>query len=363
MHFLNPKTDYAFKKIFGSDASQDILVSFLNAVLDLSGDDAIVEVTILDPRLVPKIEGMKDTYLDVRVKDQRERAYIVEMQVLNVEGFEKRVLYNACKAYVNQLGKGDPYHILSDVVAVTITDFTMFPDLERVVSCFRLRADENPAICQKDLELVFAELPKFTKAESELTTTLDRWLYFLRTARDLTAIPLSLAVEPAIVHAFELANRAGLTEDEIDYLETRERWIVDQQHIQKRAQIAEHKAQEAESKAQEAESKAQEAESKAQDAESKAQEAESKVQEAEHKVQEAENKAQEAESKAQAAHSKGLAEGKAKLLLRLLRRRFSNLSADIERLVWEADSDQLDEWSERIVDAENLHDVFQTETT
>ena len=47
MHFLNPKTDYAFKKIFGSDASQDILVSFLNAVLDLCGDEVIVEVTIL----------------------------------------------------------------------------------------------------------------------------------------------------------------------------------------------------------------------------------------------------------------------------------------------------------------------------
>ena len=188
MRFLNPKTDYAFKKIFGSEASQDILISFLNAILDLTGNDAIVEVAILDPRLAPKIEGMKDSYLDVRVKDQRGRSYIVEMQVLNVEGFEKRVLYNACKAYVNQLSKGDPYSLLSDVVAVTITDFTMFPDLTRVVSHFGLRAAENPAICHKDLELVFAELPKFTKTEAELANTLDRWLYFLKTARDLTAI-------------------------------------------------------------------------------------------------------------------------------------------------------------------------------
>ena len=129
MRFLNPKTDYAFKKIFGSEASRDILISFLNAILGLADEEVIVDVTIIDPYLAPKIEGMKDTFLDVRVKDQRGRSYIIEMQVLNVEGFEKRILYNACKAYVNQLGKGDPYHILTEVVAVTITDFTMFPDL------------------------------------------------------------------------------------------------------------------------------------------------------------------------------------------------------------------------------------------
>ena len=74
MRFLNPKTDYAFKKIFGSEASRDILISFLNAILDLSGEEVIVDVTILDPRLAPKIDGMKDTYRDVRVKDQRGRS-------------------------------------------------------------------------------------------------------------------------------------------------------------------------------------------------------------------------------------------------------------------------------------------------
>lgn len=195
MRFLNPKTDYAFRKIFGSESSRDILVSFLNAILALSGEDAIVDVVILDPRLAPKIDGMKDTYLDVRVRDQRDRSYIVEMQVLRVEGFEKRILYNACKAYVNQLNTGDPYHVLTEVVAVTVTDFVMFPDMAGVVSRFRLRADENPLIVHRDLELVFAELPKFVRTEADLDTALDRWLYFIKTARDLSAIPQSLAVE------------------------------------------------------------------------------------------------------------------------------------------------------------------------
>ena len=295
MRFLNPKTDYAFKKIFGSEASRDILISFLNAILDLSGEEVIVDVAILDPRLAPKIDGMKDTYLDVRVRDQRGRSYIVEMQVLNVEGFEKRILYNACKAYVNQLGKGDPYHILTEVVAVTITDFTMFPDLARVVSRFRLRADENPLICHSDLELVFAELPKFTCAEGQLATTLDRWLYFLKTARDLTAIPQSLAVEPAIVHAFEIANRAGWTEEELDELEKREMWIGEQRHILELARTAEQRGQ---------------------------------------------------------------AKGKAETLRRQLHRRFHTLPPEVEARIREADGAQLDEWLDRFVDAKTLTDVF-----
>ena len=109
MRFLNPKTDFAFRKIFGSETSQEILISFLNAILDLSAADRIVGVTILDPHQAPKIEGMKDTYLDVRVKDQGGRSYIVEMQVLNVAGFEKRILHNAAKQYATPLQKGEDF--------------------------------------------------------------------------------------------------------------------------------------------------------------------------------------------------------------------------------------------------------------
>jgi len=103
MRFLNPKTDFAFKRIFGSAESSDILISFLNAILGLRAPHRIAEVTIIDPYLAPKIKGMKDTYLDVKAKDESDKQYIIEMQVLNVEGFEQRILYNACKTYAGQL--------------------------------------------------------------------------------------------------------------------------------------------------------------------------------------------------------------------------------------------------------------------
>lgn len=229
MQFLNPKTDFAFKRIFGSDQSHDILLSFLNALLSLEGPYRLEEVDILDPYMymAPQILGMKETYVDVKARDGQGCWYIIEMQVLNVEGFEKRVLYNACKAYAGQLEGGQRYHLLTDVIAITITDFTMFPEREGVVSAFKLRADDG-GLYGEDLQLVFAELPKFQKGEAELVTVLDKWCYFLRHAPDLRMIPPILDGEPAIAHALRIADRAGLSPEELDTQEKREMFIQDQ---------------------------------------------------------------------------------------------------------------------------------------
>ncbi|MGH8559915.1 MAG: Rpn family recombination-promoting nuclease/putative transposase, partial [Methylococcales bacterium] len=120
------------------------------------------------------------------------------------------------------------YFELTPVVAITITDFMMFDELPDVVNRFKLRAKANPEICQDDLELVFAELPKFTRTQQELTSVLDKWLYFLKTAPDLNAVPPVLAEEAAIVHAFNIANKAGLTPEELEDQERREIFIQDQ---------------------------------------------------------------------------------------------------------------------------------------
>ena len=106
MIFINPKTNFAFKKIFGSDQSHDILISFLNAIL-YNGQPTIQSLEILNPYTAPQIRGIKDSYLDVRALLNSGQTVIIEMQVLNVEGFEKRILYNAAKANPTQLEKED----------------------------------------------------------------------------------------------------------------------------------------------------------------------------------------------------------------------------------------------------------------
>ena len=233
MQFINPTTDFAFKKIFGSPESADILLSFLNAVLGFQSPYRIAQVTIQDPYLAPKIKGMKDSFVDVRATDEQGKHYIIEMQVLPVKSFEQRVLYNACKKYAGQIGSGDDYRLLNDVIALTITDFIMFEHTE-MVSKFKLR-DESGRDYNDDLELIFVELPKFQKNEAELTDILDKWCYFLRYARKLNNIPVTLGQEGAIEHAFNIANRAQMSEDELELQERREMFIQDQRGMIEKA--------------------------------------------------------------------------------------------------------------------------------
>ncbi|MFM7888917.1 MAG: Rpn family recombination-promoting nuclease/putative transposase [Pseudanabaena sp.] len=239
MRFINPKTDYAFKKIFGSEQSHDILISFLNAML-YEGRDTIIEIEILNPYLAPRIRGVKDTYLDVKatISDggQQNSTVIIEMQVLNIEGFEKRILYNAAKTYSTQLGVGEDYIYLQPVIALTITDFDMFPELDQLISRFILKEKtyltDYPIY---DIELVFIELPKFQKKLEELKTLADKWLYFLKTARKLEIVPPVMDAVPAIKKAFAIANQANLTPEEIDDLEHQEIFIQDQRNAIKKA--------------------------------------------------------------------------------------------------------------------------------
>jgi predicted transposase/invertase (TIGR01784 family) len=236
MIFINPKIDFAFKKIFGSEQSKDILISFLNAVLYQERPE-IQDLTILNPYQAPKIRGVKDTYLDVKAQLSNGSFIIIEMQVLNVEGFEKRVLYNAAKAYSIQLDQGQSYSLLNPVIALTITDFVMFPELEALISRFVLKEKkffiDYPI---HDIELVFIELPKFNQSLEQLSSLLDQWLYFLKYAYELDQVPETMARVPELQHAFEMANRAILSREELDDLEHQEFFIHDQRNAIIKAQ-------------------------------------------------------------------------------------------------------------------------------
>jgi len=235
MIFINPKTDFAFKKIFGSEQNPEILISFLNSLL-YGGQPRITSLEIINPYLAPKIQGIKDTFLDVKAKLTDETTVIIEMQVLNLAGFEKRILYNAAKAYSIQLETGDDYTLLNPVIALTLTDFEMFENLPQVISNFVLK--EKKVLTDypiNDLELVFVELPKFTKELDELETLADKWIYFIKSARGLETIPETMAEVPEIRKAFEVANQANLTREELEALLQREMYIHDQRNAIKLA--------------------------------------------------------------------------------------------------------------------------------
>lgn len=229
MRFINPKIDFAFKKIFGSNESREILISFLNAML-YAGEPVIEDLEIIDPYLAGQIFGSKDTYLDVKARINDGRTVIIEMQVLNVPAFGKRVLYNAAKTYALQLNLADRYQRLRPVIALNITDFEMFPNQLEVISRFAFKETQRLFdYPDSEIELVFIELPKFKKELSELTTLTDKWIYFVKNTSNLETVPETMVVVPEIERAFQIANDTNLSQKDLDELQKQEFWIQDQQ--------------------------------------------------------------------------------------------------------------------------------------
>jgi len=223
MNFLDIKTDFAFKKVFGSDESKEILINFLNAVIIFNHDQHIKSLTIVDPYNIPMLKGMKDTYVDVKAVLDDGSHVIIEMQVLNTEGFEKRILYNAAKKYSSQLKRGDDFKLLNPVIALTITDFTLFKEHQDVISHFKLIEKQYMIDYLDDIELIFIELPKFTKAESELSNIRDKWIYFIKNAGTLDYVPKNLNEE--LEKAFDIANEANFSEQELELQHRKKDWV------------------------------------------------------------------------------------------------------------------------------------------
>ena len=228
MEFINPKTDFGFKKIFASPQSKEVLMSFLNAML-YNGEPTITDLEIIDhPYAASAITGLKDTYLDVKAKITGNKTVIIEMQVINVEAFTKRVIYNAAKTYSTQLKPREGYSKLNPLIALTITDFVLFENTEKFLSHFVFKEVEENFEYYREIELVFLELPKFNQKLEQVENLLQSWVYFLKNAPNLEEVPDILASFPEIKTAFNIANRSALSLKELEGLEKREMFFEDQ---------------------------------------------------------------------------------------------------------------------------------------
>ena len=221
MKFINPKVDYAFKKIFGSHQSEKILISFLNAII-YDGEKIIDSLTIVNPFNPGQIISFKDTYLDVKAVLVDGSIVVIEMQVARMTAFNKRVAYNLAKAYANQLDKGEKYPLLNPAIAVTITDFILFKKTDDPINKFVFQEETKKLEClDKELRLIFVELPKFQKTLSELKGLTDKWIYFLKEAASLDGIPESLGEVVEIEQALNIANFINMSPEELEVVENR----------------------------------------------------------------------------------------------------------------------------------------------
>ena len=218
MQFVDVKTDIAFKKIFGNEQHKEILIGFLNAVLELSGDKRIKDLTLKNPWQAPDIAILKETILDIKAVDHRGVTFIVEMQVRDAPCFDKRAIYYTAKAYTGQIKKGEEYPKLNQVIFIGILNFNSF-DGDNYLTRHLILNKETLKQELQDLEFNFIELRKFTKQEAELQSIVEKWLYFIKNAGNLTMIPKSAEEIPELKEAYTQASMNTWSQKELEVYE------------------------------------------------------------------------------------------------------------------------------------------------
>ncbi len=214
MKFVDITNDIAFRKIFGNENRKEVLISFLNAVLLLENDKKILTVDILTPYQLPELKGGKVTIVDVKAKDENQKTYIVEMQVAEMDGFDKRVLYYASKSYSSQIERGDLYEKLNPTFFIGILDFEITQNKD-YISRHKIVDIETGENLISDIEFNFIELPKFNKKETQLKTIIDQWVYFIKNAENLEVIPKNV-IDEGLKSAYDDADRHNWTKAELD---------------------------------------------------------------------------------------------------------------------------------------------------
>lgn len=213
--YINPFTDFGFKKLFGEEASKQLLMDFLNSILPKH--TTISTLSFKSPFQTGKNEMDRRAIFDVYCENEKGEKFIVELQKAKQNYFKDRTVFYSTFPIQEQAQRGDWDYRLSAVYCIGILDFTFDdyesePERSEVVHFVQLKNQNNKVFYDK-LAYIYLEMPNFRKQESELETKLDKWLYFIRNLEDFETIP-SILKEEVFETAFHQAELANYSHDE-----------------------------------------------------------------------------------------------------------------------------------------------------
>jgi predicted transposase/invertase (TIGR01784 family) len=177
MNRLNPLNDFLFKKLFGDEKDKEILIAFLNAILQSD----IIDITIDKENLDRDSEEDKLGVLDIKAKNKTGEKFNIEVQLLNQKNMIPRTLFYWSKLFVEDFETGKKYSSLQKTVTINILGFKMNElQNESFHSFFNLREAQSKNLLTDLLEIHFVEFPKFRELEFDVNNPLHRWLIFLK---------------------------------------------------------------------------------------------------------------------------------------------------------------------------------------
>jgi predicted transposase/invertase (TIGR01784 family) len=214
--YINPYTDFGFKKLFGTEMNKDLLISFLNALF-CGTKKEITDVQYLNGEHLGDGYGDRRAVFDVYCQTEDGGRFIVEMQKAEQTYFKDRSIYYSTFAIREQAPKGKQwdYH-LEDVYTIGVLNFK-FPNGEYPADSYRheikLKDVEDNHIFYDKLTFVYLEMPKFNKTEDELVTMFDKWMFVLRNLGRLLDRPKALQ-DRIFQKVFEQAEIARYSREE-----------------------------------------------------------------------------------------------------------------------------------------------------
>ena len=209
--YINPFTDFGFKKLFGSEESKPLLMSFLNDLLPIE-----TPIIALEFRNVEKLGLLVDdrkAIFDIYCHDKEGNHFIVELQRAEQKNFQDRAIYYSSFLVQEQAEKGAWDFELTPIYFIGILDFSLpsFND-DHYLHFGQITDIYTKKVMYEKLNLIYIEMDKFKKTESELSNHLDWWLYFLRELVTFNEVPNKFQ-DDIISQAFDIAKVSNMTRE------------------------------------------------------------------------------------------------------------------------------------------------------
>jgi predicted transposase/invertase (TIGR01784 family) len=236
---LNPRVDFVFKKIFGTEDNKDVLMGLLNAIL--LPEDQVADITLKNPYTVKNLHKDKLSIFDIRAVDFHGRQFSIEMQITSELNYEKRALFLWSKLYSEQLKTGKSYDSLKKSISIHLLNFNLLDDADyhNTYAVLNLNSKKRAF---KDLQIHTVEIKKFEAQHTDgekITTALDRWITFLTRADEMSrkGIPEEMAQDPLIIKALKTLESTALNEEEQEVYRTHWQWRMMEEESIKAAEF------------------------------------------------------------------------------------------------------------------------------
>jgi len=218
VRYINPYTDFGFKKLFGEEASKDLLADFLNTLLPERHQIHTLEFR--NPELLGPTSTDRRAVFDIYCENNKGEQFIVEMQKAEQENFKDRSLYYVSHPIRAQGQRGKEWNFnLKTVYFIGILDFIYDKSDPNplLITEVSLKNQHGKEFFDK-LKMLYIQMPLFKKKESQLKTRRDKWFYFLKHLPDLEQIP-AIMKEKVFKKAFKKAELAAMPEKERELYE------------------------------------------------------------------------------------------------------------------------------------------------